>query len=63
MIELEAPDGTPFVRERVELARAKGTFRQRARFTDPVSMKVLPNAMYRERVEATVVGSSMPERV
>lgn len=62
MIDLKDPDGKPFVRERVELAKAKGKFWQDYKFTDPVSKKVLPKAMYCERVEETVVCSGIYKR-
>lgn len=62
MLDLKDPDGKPFVRERVELARSKGTFWQDYKFTDPVSKKVLPKAMYCQRVEETVVCSGIYKR-
>lgn len=62
MIDLKDPDGKPFVRERVELAKSKGKFWQDYKFTDPVSKKVLPKAMYCERVDETVVCSGIYKR-
>ncbi|MBK6980911.1 MAG: cache domain-containing protein [Betaproteobacteria bacterium] len=55
LIALKDPDGKPFVQERVDLAKAKGTFWQDYKFTDPLSKKVLPKQMYCERVTDVIV--------
>lgn len=55
LIELKDVDGKPFVRERVELGKAKASFWQDYKFTNPVSKKVEPKAMYCERQDDTVV--------
>lgn len=55
LIDLKDIDGKEFVRERVELAKAKGTFWQDYKFTNPVTKKVKPKSMYCERVDDTVV--------
>jgi signal transduction histidine kinase len=55
LIDLKDIDGKPFVKERVELGRSKGTFWQDYKFTNPVSKKVEPKQMYCERLEETVV--------
>ena len=62
MIDLKDPDGKPFVRERVELARAKGTFWQDYKFTDPVSKKVLPKAMFCQKQDESVVCTGVYKR-
>lgn len=62
MLDMKDPDGKPFVKERVELAKAKDTFWQDYKFTDPVTKKVLPKAMYCQRVEETVVCSGIYKR-
>ena len=62
MIDMKDPDGKPFVKERVELAKSKGTFWQDYKFTDPVTKKVLPKAMFCQRVEETVVCSGIYKR-
>jgi signal transduction histidine kinase len=62
MIDMKDPDGKPFVQERVELAKSKGTFWQDYKFTDPVTKKVLPKAMFCQRVEETVVCSGIYKR-
>lgn len=55
LIELKDVDGKAFVKERVELGRAKPNFWQDYKFTNPVSKKVEPKQMYCERLEETVV--------
>jgi len=55
LIELKDVDGKAFVRERVELAKAKGTFWQDYKFTNPETKKIEPKAMYCERLEESVV--------
>ena len=55
LIELKDIDGKPFVKERVDLARANPTFWQDYKFTNPVSRKVEPKQAYCERLEETVV--------
>ena len=63
VIELKDPDGKPFVKERVELARSKGSFWQDYKFGDPISNKVLPKAMYCERLDNTIVCTSILKRI
>ena len=55
LIDLKDPDGKPFVRERVELAKSQGKFWQDYKFTDPLTKKVLPKQMYCERSDEVVV--------
>jgi signal transduction histidine kinase len=55
LIDLRDPDGKAFVKERVDLARAKGKFWHDYKFTDPVTKKILPKSTYCERVESTAV--------
>jgi cytochrome c len=55
LIDLKDVDGKPFVKERVELAKSKGTFWQDYKFTNPVSKKVEPKQMYCEKLAETVV--------
>jgi cytochrome c len=55
LIDLKDIDGKPFVKERVELAQAKGTFWQDYKFTNPVSRKIEPKSMYCERLDDAVV--------
>lgn len=54
LIDMRDVDGKAFVRERVELAKAKGKFWQDYKFTDPVSKAILPKQMYCERLDDVV---------
>jgi cytochrome c len=55
LIELKDVDGKAFVRERVELGKAKASFWQDYKFTNPETKKIEPKAMYCERLDETVV--------
>jgi signal transduction histidine kinase len=55
LIDLKDVDGKPFVKERVDLAKSKGTFWQDYKFTNPVTKKIEPKAMYCEKLDETVV--------
>jgi len=55
LIDLRDIDGKEFVRERVDLAKAKPNFWQDYKFTNPVTRKVEPKQMYCERLDDTVV--------
>ncbi len=55
LLELRDVDGKLFVKERVELARSRGTFWQDYKFTNPVTKKVEPKQMYCERLDEVVV--------
>lgn len=55
LIDLKDIDGKAFVRERVELAKTKGSFWQDYKFTDPVTKKIEPKSMYCQRLDETVV--------
>lgn len=46
LIAMMDPDGKAFVKERVDLAKSKGTFWQSYKFTDPLTKKVLPKEAY-----------------
>ncbi len=48
-------DGKAYVKERVELAKAKGTFWQDYKFADPVTKKISPKSTYCEKVNDTAV--------
>jgi hypothetical protein len=48
-------DGKEFVKERTELGRKQANFWQDYKFTNPVTKKIEPKQMYRERLEDTVV--------
>lgn len=55
LLDMKDPDGKEFVKERVTLAKTKGTFWQDYKFTDPVSKKVLPKSAYCEKTGETAV--------
>jgi signal transduction histidine kinase len=51
LIGMKDPDGKAFVKERVDLAKAKGAFWQDYKFTDPLTKKVMPKVMYCEKAD------------
>jgi cytochrome c len=55
LIELKDVDGKAFVRERVEMGKAKASFWQDYKFTNPENKKIEPKTMYCERLDETVV--------
>ncbi len=55
MIDRKDIDGKEFVKERVELAKAKASFWQDYKFQNPASKKVEPKTMYCERLNETAV--------
>ena len=55
LIDLKDVDGKAFVRERVEMGKAKPSFWQDYKFTNPETKKIEPKAMYCERLDETVV--------
>ena len=55
LIDLKDPDGKPFVKERVELARHQRSFWQNYKFMNPATKNVEPKEMYCERLSETAV--------
>ena len=55
MLDAQDVDGKPYVKERVDMAKAQPTFWQDYKFANPVSKKVEPKEMYCERVAETAV--------
>ena len=55
LIDLKDIDGKEFVRERVQLARSKGTFWQDYKFTNPTNKKIEPKSMYCETMDDAVL--------
>ncbi len=55
VIDLKDLDGKPFVQERVDLAKSKGSFWQDYKFTNPVTKAVEPKQSYCEKLNETVV--------
>ncbi|MBL8510852.1 MAG: cache domain-containing protein [Betaproteobacteria bacterium] len=55
LIDMKDVDGKPFIKERVELAKAKPSFWQDYKFTNPTNKKVEPKQMYCEKLDDTIV--------
>lgn len=55
VIDLKDIDGKPYVQERVDLAKSKGTFWQDYKFTNPTTKKIEAKAVYCEKLEDAVV--------
>ncbi|MDR7308709.1 cache domain-containing protein [Rhodoferax saidenbachensis] len=55
LIDMLDIDGKPFVKERVELAKSKGTFWQDYKFTNPTTKKIEPKSMYCEKLDDMAV--------
>jgi cytochrome c len=55
VIDLRDIDGKPYVQERVDLAKSKGTFWQDYKYTNPTNKKIEPKSMYCEKLDDTVV--------
>jgi len=47
-------DGKPYIKERMELAKSKGSFWQDYKFTNPTTKKIEPKSMYCEKVDELV---------
>ncbi|MDE3009772.1 MAG: cache domain-containing protein [Pseudomonadota bacterium] len=62
LLEMKDADGKAFVKERVELAAAKGKFWQEYKFTDPVTKKILPKSAYCEKANEAVVCAGIYKR-
>jgi cytochrome c len=55
--DLTDPDGKPFVKERIEIAKTKGSGWQDYKFSNPTTKKVEPKRAYIEKYEDFIVGS------
>jgi cytochrome c len=55
LLELRGPDGNPWVKERVRLARMSNRFWQDYKFRDPITKKILTKSTYCEALESTAV--------
>jgi len=55
LIDLKDVDGKAFVKERVDLAKSKGSFWQDYKFTNPENKKIEPKSMYCEKLDDMVV--------
>jgi signal transduction histidine kinase len=55
LTDLRDADGRLFIKERMELAKTKGSFWQDYKWTDPVTRKVMAKTTYCERLAETVL--------
>lgn len=55
LMNMKDPDGVPFIKNRIELAKKNGSFWQDYKFTDPLTKEVLPKKVYCETVSTTVI--------
>ena len=55
LLDAQDVDGVYYVKERVEAAKAKPSFWQDYKFTNPMTKKIEPKRMYCERVAETAV--------
>jgi cytochrome c len=55
LIDRKDIDGKEFIKERVELAKAKSSFWQDYKFQNPATKKIEPKTMYCERLAETAV--------
>jgi len=55
LIDRKDIDGKEFIKERVEMAKAKASFWQDYKFQNPATKKVEPKTMYCERLNETAV--------
>jgi cytochrome c len=62
LLDLQGPDGNPWIKERVRLARSKNKFWQNYQFRDPITKKTLTKSTYCERVESTAVCAGIYKR-
>jgi signal transduction histidine kinase len=55
LIDMLDIDGKPYVKERVDMAKSKGTFWQDYKFTNPTTKKIEPKSMYCEKLDDLAV--------
>ena len=55
LIDMLDIDGKPYVKERVELAKSKGSFWQDYKYTNPATKKIEPKSMYCEKLDDMAV--------
>ncbi len=54
MMDMLDIDGKPYIKERIDLAKTKGSFWQDYKFTNPTTKKIEPKSMYCEKVDDMV---------
>jgi signal transduction histidine kinase len=57
LYDLTDPDGKPFVKERIDIAKTKGSGWQDYKFSNPTNKKIEPKRAYIEKYEDVIVGS------
>jgi len=62
LMDLKDPDGKPFVKERTELAKTKGSGWVDYKFTNPVTKKVEPKSQYFEKTGYIIVSCGFYKR-
>jgi len=62
LLELRDPDGKPWIKERVKMARSKDKFWQDYKFRDPITKRTLSKSTYCERLDSTVVCAGIYKR-
>ncbi len=55
MLEMLDVDGRPYIKERIQQAKAKGSFWQSYKYINPATKKIEPKRMYCERLDDSVV--------
>ncbi len=55
LIDLKDTDGKPYIKERIELVKAKGKGWQDYKFVNPVNKQIEPKSMYFEKFEDVIV--------
>jgi cytochrome c len=56
LVEMRDPDGTFYVKERIELVKAKGKGWQDYKFTNPETKKIESKTAYIEKVDGFIFG-------
>jgi len=59
LIEMKDADGKYFVKERIEIAKAKGKGWQDYKFTDPLTKQIENKLAYVEKLDDLIVGSGI----
>lgn len=57
LADVKDPDGKQYVKERIELVRAKGKGWQEYKFSNPLTKKIEPKKAYVEKYEDMIIGS------
>lgn len=54
MLDMLDIDGKPYIKERIDLAKSKGSFWQDYKFTNPTTKKIEPKSMYCEKMDELI---------